>query len=119
MVDLKAEATELGLDFKGNISKADLQAMVDAKKQVANDSTEAKEVNMNDTNDKIKVIISSRDSGEIEGFARLNGYRIQYQFDEEIEIPRYMVDFIKSKGGYITSTKGDKKWQSRYIVEIV
>jgi len=115
MEDLKQEATELGLDFKGNISKVDLQAMVDAKKQIANDSTDTKPA----SDEKIKVIITSRDSGEIEGFARLNGYRIQYQFDEEIEIPRYMVDFIKSKGGYITSPKGAKKWQSRYIVEVL
>lgn len=30
--ELKAEATELGIDFKGNISKADLEVLIDEAK---------------------------------------------------------------------------------------
>lgn len=118
MEELKQEATELGLDFKGNISKTELKAMIDEKKQIANDSPVVKPI-VADANKKVKVKITPRDSEEKEGFARLNKYTIQYQFDEEISIPQIMVDFIKSKGGYVTSSKGEKKWQSRYIVELV
>ena len=117
MEDLKKEATKLELDFKGNISRVDLQAMVDAKKQVANDSTDAKpEFSMTNY---IKVIITPRDSGEIDGFVGLGKYKAQYQFDEEVEMPDMVVEFLKTKGGYVTNAKGDKKWLSRFIIEKV
>jgi len=116
MKELKQEATELGLDFKGNISKADLQAMVDEQKQVANDSP-SEEPKLSDK--KVKIIVSPRDSEEHEGYARLNGYVIQYKFEEEIEVPEYFIEWLKGKGSYIYDGKGNKKWVSRYLVEIV
>jgi len=118
MEELKQEATELGLDFKGNISKVELQAMVDAEKQIANDSTETEYVIPEQT-PRIKVIINPRDSGEIEGFVKLNKYQAQFKFDEEIELPSGIVDFLKTKGGYVYDAKGNKKWQSRWIIEKV
>ena len=117
MKDLKQEATELGLDFKGNISRVDLQAMVDAKKQVANDSTETKpKFSMKKY---IKVIISPRDPEEREGFVGLGRYKAQYQFDEVVEMPEMVVEFLKTKGGYTNTARGDRKWLSRFIIEKV
>lgn len=124
MEELKAEATKLGLDFKGNISRKDLEALIeDAKNQIANgsevkDESEPKPTKAKE-NEKIKVIVTPRDSEEKEGFVGLNGYRAQYKFDEEIELPANIVEFLKSKGGYITSPKGEKKWVSRYLVEVL
>ena len=109
MEELKQEATELGLDFKGNISKAELTKLIDeAKNQTADDSKK-----------KVKVIITPRDSEEKEGFVGFNGYTAQYQFDEEIEMPKNVVEFIKTKGGYKYDQKGNKKWVSRFLVEYV
>ena len=111
MEELKAEATKLGLDFKGNISKVDLQKLVDeAKNPVAKGSPKS---------DRVKVIVTPRDSEEKEGYVGLYPYNAQYEFDEEIDFPAQVVEFIKSLGGYVTSSNGEKKWQSRYIVEIV
>jgi len=124
MKDLIKEATGLGLkqgmDFKGNISKVDLRAIVDAKKQVANDSTATKdsEPKFSMTN-YIKVIITPRDSSELEGFVGLGKYKAQYRFDEEVEMPDMVVEFLRTKGGYTNNAKGDRKWLSRFIIEKV
>jgi len=62
MENLKTEATRLGLDFKGNISKFDLTELIEnEKKRIANDSPD----------DKIKVIITPRDTEEKECYVRL------------------------------------------------
>lgn len=115
MQELKQEATELGLDFKGNISKADLTSLIaDAKNSVAKSSPDVKPSKPK----RIKVVISARDSEEKEGYVGFNGYQAQYKFDEEIEMPEDVVEFLRSKGGYVTDGKGDKKWMSRFIIEV-
>lgn len=68
---------------------------------------------------KIKVIINPRDGEELEGVVRLNTYTAQYQFDEEIEMPEGIVEFLKSKGGNVYVGNGKFKWQSRYVIEKV
>ena len=109
-MELKTKATELGLDFKGNISKEDLQKLIDEAENVAAEDSKPK---------KIKVIITPRDDEEKEGYVGFNGYQAQYQFDTEIEMPEDVVEFLKSKGTYVHSTDGKKKWQSRYMIEKV
>lgn len=108
-MELKTKATELGLDFKGNISKAELTKLIE--NATAEDSVE--EVK----NAKIKVIITPRDDEEKEGYIGFNGYTAQYQFDEEIEMPEDAVEFLKTRGGYVYKADGSKKWQSRYMIE--
>ena len=112
MEELKQEATELGLDFKGNISKADLIKLIDdAKNLTADSSSESTKPK------KIKVIISPRDTEEKQGYVGFNGYTAQYQFEEEIEMPENVVEFIKQKGSYVHDGKGNRKWVSRYLIE--
>jgi len=121
MEELKTEATELGLDFKGNISKADLTTLVNEAKQLANGSSEKEtESKIDGMKTKIKVKITPRDGEEFEGYVGLNGYTAQYKFDEEIEMPIDVVDFLKSKGGKVHNPKtGESKWQSRFLIEYV
>ena len=121
MEELKNEATELGLDFKGNISRKDLEALVeDAKNQTADGSEPDSRSNSNPlSKKKIKLRISPRDSEEKEGYVGICDYSAQYQFDEDVEMPEYVVDFIRSKGGYQTNGKGEKKWVSRYLIELL
>lgn len=117
MEELKKEATELGLDFKGNISKAELTKLIeDAKNQNADGSSEEEVI---DLNAKVKVRITPRDSEEKEGFVGWGEYKAQYQFDEDIEMPIGAVEFLKTRGGYVYSANGSKKWQSRFIIEMV
>ena len=113
MEELKQEATELGLDFKGNISKAELTAMVDdVKNSIANSSAK-------DTKPKkIKVVISPRDNEEKDGYVGFNGYTASYQFEEEIDMPENVVQFLREKGSYVYDGKGNKKWVSRYLIEV-
>lgn len=108
MEELKAEATELGLDFKGNISKVELTNLIDEAKNVTAEDSKPK---------KIKVKITPRDSEEFEGYVGFNGYNAQYQFDEEVEMPENVVEFIKSRGGNQYDKNGKARWLSRYIVE--
>ena len=111
IMDLKDKALELGLEFAGNISKAELTKLIE--NATAEDSVE--EVK----NAKIKVIITPRDDEEKVGYVGFNGYTAQYQFDTEIEMPEDVVDFLKTKGGYVYKADGTKKWQSRYLVDKV
>ena len=114
MEELKSEATKLGLDFKGNISKAELTELVeDAKSLIANDSTEETKPK------KIKVVVTPRDSEEVVGYVGFNGYTAQYKFDEEIEMPEDVVKFLKGKGSYVHDGKGERRWVSRYIIDKV
>lgn len=119
MEELKAEATELGLDFKGNISKAKLQEMVDAAKNPTAESSSKEPTEKKLTMKKIKVSITPRDPEEKEGYVGFNGYNAQYQFDTPIEMPEMVVEFLKTKGGYVMSSDGSKKWQSRYLIEVL
>ncbi len=113
MEELKNEATELGLDFKGNISKKELQTMIDeAKSATAEDSTKS-------LMDKVKVIINPRDPEEKEGYIRWNSYEAQFQFDEEVEMPLGAVETLKTRGGYAHKADGSKKWLSRYLIEMI
>lgn len=106
-MDLKTEATNLGLDFKGNISKADLTNLVnEAKNVIAKDSKPK----------KIKVIITARDSGAAYEFVGFNNYSAQFKFDEELEMPEDVVEFLKTRGGNVI-IDGKPKWQSRFIIE--
>ena len=111
MEELKLQAEKLGLEFKGNISKAELTTLIE--NATAEDSV--KEVK----NDKIKVIITPRDSEEKEGYVGLSGYTAQYAFEEEIELPVNVVKFLKTRGGYIYDAKGKKKWVSRFLIETI
>lgn len=115
MEELKQEAAELGLDFAGNISKVKLQAMVDeAKSQTAGDSPKQ---TSDFRKDLVKVVINPRDPEEIEGYTGLNGFDWQFKFDEEIELPRMVVENLRGKGSPVVSQDGKTKWVSRYIIE--
>ena len=110
MEELKQQALDLGLEFKGNISKSDLIDLIEnAKKQTADGSVSK----------TVKVIITPRDPEEKEGYVGLNGYTAQFQFDVELDMPRDVVEFLKTIGGYTYKANGTKKWQSRYIVEVL
>jgi hypothetical protein len=112
MEELKQEATELGLDFKGNISKSDLTQLIeDAKNQTIDGSV--------DLLKKVKVRINPRDPEEKEGWCGWSDFSAQFQFDEVIGLPLGAVEFLKSKGSYKHDGKGGKKWLSRFMIEMV
>ena len=112
MEELKQEATELGLDFKGNISKSDLTQLIeDAKNQTIDGSV--------DLLKKVEVRINPRDPEEKEGWCGWSDFSAQFQFDEVIGLPLGAVEFLKSKGSYKHDGKGGKKWLSRFMIELI
>ena len=116
MEELKQEATELGLDFKGNISKADLIKLIDDAKNQTIDGSSTEVV---DVFKKVKVKINPRDPEEKEGWCGWSDYSAQFQFDEVLEMPLGAIEFLKSKGTYKHDGKGGKKWLSRFMIEMV
>lgn len=110
MEELKSEATKLGLDFKGNISKAELTNLIEEAKNVTAEDSKPK---------KIKVKITPRDGEEFEGYVGFNGYTAQFKFDTEVEMPKDVVDFLKTRGGNVYDKLGKPSWKSRYLVEYI
>jgi len=135
---LKEEARDLGITFRDNIGYATLVGKIEAKETEVVEKQQAKKKAKEAvaSEDKIKIIVESRDDDNIpdQFFGLCGGGRkenILIQFGEEVEVSPFMYEHIKSKGGYIKKFKMTtdeegmpkkewyNKWQSRFIVSKV
>lgn len=131
LVDLKEEALDLGIEFSDRIGYDTLKKRVDERleelAQKQRDKKEAKEV----FNETVKVIVEPRDGSDniVDQFIGFNGKKYQIMFGEEIELPKVVIEFMRSKGVYdkikktymdddgIPQTKYVKKFKSRFLIE--
>jgi hypothetical protein len=130
---LKQEAEDLGIKVHPNAKAETIQSKIDEKKAEIREKQEAKKAGKLDakTGNKVKLVVNQRDGDDniTEQFFGFNGYTCVIRFDEEVEVPEFMYDYIKSIGGYIPKVKvitdenglpkkvWSKKWVSRFIVE--
>jgi hypothetical protein len=131
---LKQEAEDLGIKVHPNAKAETIQSKIDEKKAEIREKQEAKKAGKLDakTGNKVKLVVNQRDGDDniTEQFFGFNGYTCVIKFDEEVEVPEFMYDYIKSIGGFVPKVKTvtdpdsglpkkvwDKKWVSRFIVE--
>lgn len=130
---LKQEALDLGVEFGPTIGYDTLLTRIEEKKAEIKAKQEAKKAEKQAKTSVVKkrVIIEARDGDDNihEQFFGFNGYICLVQFGEEVEIPEPLIEFIKTRGGYVQVKKTvlddegipknvfTKKWRSRFIVE--
>jgi hypothetical protein len=73
--------------------------------------------------DRVRVIISSRDEDETEEVFSINEYTVRIKFDKEVEIPKSMYEFIKNIEEYIYKpdelNRITKRVVKKYIIQTV
>ena len=131
---LKQEAEDLGIKVHPNAKAETIQSKIDEKKAEIKEKQEAKKADKLNSKsaDRVKIIVNQRDGDDniTEQFFGFNGYTCVIKFDEEVEVPDFMYDYIKTIGGYVPKVKvvtepdsglpkkvWSKKWVSRFIVE--
>lgn len=139
LIELREEATDLGIKFQNSWKAATLQKKIDEKlSEIAEQQAEskAKKVSKKDV-EKITVVIEARegDEGIQDQFFSIGSMSTGYSedilimFGEKVEISKPMYDHIKSIGKNIKKfkmvTDDDgiprkqwyDKWVTRFIVE--
>ena len=138
--DLKEYAKDIGVEFRDNIGLARLQEKVDAKEEeIAAEAKAKKAAKAEAKNNKIKVIISSRDGDDAPddqffGCGSMKDGSLEHilvKFDEEVEVSERMYNHIRNIESHEWSYKTEmdsegiphkkrvKKTKKRFIVSKV